>query len=327
MSGSTDQKTGKKKKDGREWLLLLLSVLLAFIIWMLHNLSQNYSVFLEYNVRTSVTEVGKVQKTLSNDVLMIRGKAEGYYILKHRFGKRSTLDINISKDKLVLKDSITNLYKVDCESIRGAIVEALGSEVELEFIVTSTLDFKIKKMISKRVPVAAKSSISYSSQYMPVDAISLQPDSIDIYGEEKLLGTIDSVWTKTISFAGVKSQLQGIIDIVPIRWVSFSQDAVYYTQDVTRYIEESLTVPVVVLGVPEDKSMVVLPSTVDITYRRYFSARKIEESDFVLAVSYDDLMKSIDSKLIPELIKKPEDVISYSFSPRFVNCVFIDDNI
>ena len=325
MSGSTVKKTGKKKKDGREWLLLLLSVLLAFIIWMLHNLSQDYSVFLEYNVRTTLTEVGKVQKTLSNDVLMIRGKAEGYYILKQRIGKRPVLDIDISKDKLVLKDSVTNLYQVDCENIRGSIVEALGSEVELEFIVTSTLDFKIKKMISKRVPVAAKSAISYNSQYMPVDEIVLQPDSIDIYGEEKLLGTISSVCTKTISFSGVKSQLQGIVDLVPIRWVSFSQDAVYYTQDVARYIEESLTVPVIATGVPEGKSMVVLPSTVDITYRRYFSAKQIDEDDFVLAVRYEDMMESLDSKLVPELIQKPEDVISYSLSPRFVNCVFIDD--
>ena len=32
-------------KDRKEWLMLLLSLLLAFIVWLIHSLSLQYSVF------------------------------------------------------------------------------------------------------------------------------------------------------------------------------------------------------------------------------------------------------------------------------------------
>ena len=42
-------------KDRKEWLMLLLSLLLAFIVWLIHSLSLQYSVFLEYNVELNST--------------------------------------------------------------------------------------------------------------------------------------------------------------------------------------------------------------------------------------------------------------------------------
>lgn len=49
-SGNGITGNDRERKDGKEWMLLLLSILLAFIIWLLHSLSLQYSVFFEYNV-------------------------------------------------------------------------------------------------------------------------------------------------------------------------------------------------------------------------------------------------------------------------------------
>ena len=73
-------------KDRKEWLMLLLSLLLAFIVWLIHSLSLQYSVFLEYNVELNSTLQGRARSSVSQDVLIVRGKSDGYYILKQRIG-------------------------------------------------------------------------------------------------------------------------------------------------------------------------------------------------------------------------------------------------
>ena len=131
-------------KDRKEWLMLLLSLLLAFIVWLIHSLSLQYSVFQ-----------GRARSSVSKDVLIVRGKSDGYYILKQRIGRRKTLQVSASQDNLRHRDG--DDFYVLSESIKSNIVEALGGSVDLEFIVTDSLDFTFPRITSKRVPVVPRS--------------------------------------------------------------------------------------------------------------------------------------------------------------------------
>lgn len=314
----------KDRKDRKEWLLLLLSLLLAFIIWLLHSLSLQYSVFFEYNVDLTSSLEGRSRSSASEDLLIVRGRSEGYYILRQRIGRRKTLKVSAPVTALAQKDG--DVFSVGCESIKSNIVEALGGNVELEFIVTDSLDFNFPRMVSKRVPVAPRTSISFDGQYMAVGKIELRPDSVDVYGDARLLETVDSVMTVTISATGVDGPIQGISSLVPIRRVEYSEDDIYYSLNVVRYIEESVDVPVTAVGVPEDKELIVFPSTVRITFRRVFSSTQYRPDDFVLAVDYSDFINTIESELIPKLLSAPRGVISWEMSPRYVDCILLENN-
>lgn len=321
-SGINGNDSNRRVKDRKEGLLLLLSLLLAFIIWLLHSLSLQYSVFLEYNLEITSYLQERSRSSLSEDVLIIRGKSDGYYILKQRIGRRKTLRVQVPPESLKHKEG--DVFSVRCEEIKGNIVEALGSNVQLEFIVTESLDLSFPQMISRKVPVIPKSSITYDGQYMPVGNIELRPDSIEIYGDSGLLESIDYVWTETISRTGVNGPVQGMCGIVPVRRVEFSENTVYYSLNVVRYIEESISVPVTASGVPDGKEMIVLPSEVTLTFRRVFSGERFLPENFVLSVDYGNYISTIDSELVPELVSKPDGVISWEISPRYVDCVLLD---
>ena len=306
-SGSGITGNDRERKDGKEWLLLLLSLLLAFIIWLLHSLSLQYSVFFEYNVELTSSLEGRSRSAASEDLLIVRGRSEGYYILRQRIGRRKTLKVTAPVTALTHKDG--DVFSVVCENIKSNIVEALGGNVDLEFIVTESMDFNFPRMVSKRVPVAPRTSISFDGQYMPLGRIELRPDSVDIYGDARLLETVDSVMTMTIS-----------------RRVEFSEDNIYYSLNVVRYIEESVDVPVTSIGVPEDKDLIVFPSTVRVTFRRIFSSTQYSPDDFVLAVDYADFIKTMESELIPEPVSVPAGVISWEISPRYVDCILLENN-
>lgn len=313
----------KDRKDGKEWLLLLLSLLLAFVIWLLHSLSLQYSVFFEYNVVLNSSLEGRSRSAVSEDVLIVRGRSEGYYILRQRIGRRKTISVTAPVSVLAQKEG--DVFSVSCESIKSNIVDALGGNVELEFIVSDALDFSFPRIASKRVPIAPKASIAFSGQYMPLGKIELRPDSVDIYGDARLLETVDSVMTETISASGVNGPIQGICTLVPIRRVQYSEDNIYYSLNVVRYIEESLDIPVRTTGVPDGKELFVLPSTVRLTFRRVFSSTQYSPDDFVLAVDYDDFINTIDSELIPRLTTCPDGVISWEISPRYVDCILLEN--
>lgn len=322
VSGTSESGRKGRWRDRKEWLLLLLSLFLAFVVWLLHSLSLQYSVFIEYNVRLETSLQGRSRSSVSEDVLIIRGKADGYYILRQRIGRPKTLKVTAQAESMTYKGG--DVFSVVCENIKSNIVEALGSSVELEFIVTDSLDFTYPRIVSRKVPIVPKSSITYMPQYMSVGGMVLRPDSVEIYGDAGLLESVDSVFTETVSCSNVDGPIQGICGLVPIRRVEYSVDAVYYSVDVVRYIEETLTVPVTALGVPEDKEMLILPSTVTLTFRRVFSNERFTPDDFVLSVDYDDFINTIDSELIPELTSSPAGVLSWSISPRYVDCILVD---
>ena len=257
VSGSTGGTAGEKPRDRRTGLIFLLSLLIAFSIWLLHNLSLPYSVFIEYAVDVNTSMEGRAQRSESSDLLIIRGKADGYYILRQRFGRPKVLNVTVDPSSLVQYPDREDLFHVSCESIKGAIVEALGSNVELEFIVTQSLDFVLPNMEYRRVPIIPKLSLAFRSQYMQVGDISLNPDSIDIYGDARILGAIDSVMTETIAESNIDADLQGIVDIIPIRNVTYSDKNAYYYVRTERYIGESVELPVYAAGLPEGKEMIL----------------------------------------------------------------------
>lgn len=314
----------KVRKDRKEWLLLLLSLLLAFIVWLIHSLSLQYSVFLEYRVTLSTSIEGRTRTATSEDILIIRGRSEGYYILRQRIGRLKNLTVTVLPANVTYKDG--DIFTVDCETIKSNIVEALGGNVDLEFIVSESLDFSLPEVTSKRVPVVPKASIVFDGQYMPVGDIELRPDSVDIYGDARLLGTIDSVFTETIARSGVDGPIQGLCGIVPIRRVEYSEDNIYYSMNVVRYIEESMNVPVTATGVPENKELIILPSSVTLKYRRIFSGIQYAPENFVLSVDYNDFIRTMDSELVPKLVSMPEGVLSWEMSPRYVDCILLENS-
>ncbi len=317
-----------KTKGRKEWHMLLLSLLLAFIVWLIHSLSLTYSVFMEYNVHLTSSLESRVRSSLSEDVLIIRGKADGYYILKHRFGKRSTLNVSADANYVTKSDTAADddRFYVRCEQIKGNIVDALGSAVELEFIVTESMDFEFPKVTSKMVPIIVKSAITYASQYMPMAELAIDPDSVEIFGEEKLLENIDSVWTETISYTRLDESVQGIAQLVPLRRIEYAQKSVYYTLNISRFIEETVTVKVEVANVPEGKSVIVLPAQVDLICRRTFGGDPLSADDVTLEVDYNELVKGIGSQAIPKFTLYPDNAVYYQLRPRYVDCLVIDNS-
>ena len=314
-------------KGGREWLVLLFSLFLAFFMWSVRILSQNYSVYLKYNVEVYSNLPGRSAEPNSVESVIVNVNANGFYILRQRISKSA-------KDALLAIDG-KQFKKIESESdgfyllgrdIKEKISNAIGSDARVDDIASDTLKFYFPKRENKRVPLYIKSFISFKDQFMATGKLVLKPDSITIYGEENLLENIDSLLVNHIEYDDVSKEISGIVNVKPIKGIRFSDENVYYTLKVDRYVEKKITIPVNTINVPAGKSFIIIPSSIDITYRQSLSSSdKFEESDFSAIVDYNDYIYSMSSLIRPVFKKKPSNTLHISIDPSFVEVILKDE--
>lgn len=306
---------------GRDGIVLVFSLLLAFFMWGIQKLSQNYSTYVKYKVSLNAPLEGRVQKAVSGDLLVIRGEASGFYIFQHYYSKEGDgeiLEINVDAKQLHKVDLTSDKFYIRSGEIRTKIQEALGEVFRMESLTSDTLYFDFPKQSYKKVPIFAKSQLKYKAQYMPFSSILLKPDSVLIYGQTALLSTIDSVFTNTITGDGLGAPISGLTYITPITGVKYSVKDVYYSQEIGRYIENSVTVKVGIINVPPDKNVALIPPQVELKYRSpFYSNRGYGASDFSVVVDYRDMERE-ENIVKPLLQRVPKDTYSVRVEPKFI---------
>jgi hypothetical protein len=157
---------------------------------------------------------------------------------------------------------------------------------------------------------------------MPFGKIQLKPDSVTLYGEEKVLATIDSVETKEIKGRNLKEPLQGVIDLKKIKGVVFSSEEVYYYQDAGRYFENTITVPIYSENVPADMQLILSPNIATVIYREDYNKKvQYDAADFILTADYNQIVGSLSGRAKVLLNKVPDGVYSVRIVPGFVAAI------
>lgn len=314
----------KIAKGRGEWLTLLFSLLLALSIWTIHNLSLRYSAYLQYNVHFRTNIEGRVMEADAEDAIMLRARASGYNLMSQHFNDLITLNLESRYFHQISQGSDT--FMVYVSEIKGELEKVLLEDISsIENFTTEVVRVILPKIETKKVPVIAQTQVDYLPQYMAVSEMLLTPDSILISGEDDLVERVDAVYTKIISAKKVKKRFQGVVGIIPVDGLNTSQSQIYYSQEVGRYIEQSLELPLEVINVPKDKELLPLSTKVTVVYRQLLSShRALYPSDFTCVINYQDAASAINSQVVPHLVKVPEGIYSVTFDPPYVDCIILD---
>jgi len=309
---------------GRQVLLFLFCLFLAFIIWSIHKLSAEYSAYLTYRVHVSTNLQGRASDAFSNNLLTLKGRSSGFYILQQRYIKgEESIYIQVNR-RLLKANSSSDEYFVLSSDIRDKLGESFGENLEIENFSVDTLFFNFPRQINKKVAIASKYAASYKSQHMATGKIKFNPDVITIYGDYSLIDKIDSIYTIPQRFHNLEESINGVVDLEDIPGIRLSQKEVYYTLEIERYVEKSIMVRAKVINTPEDKEIGLFPEEVKMTYRVPLSYSQIMEKEkFVAIIDYQEVLNSINSFVEPKLSEIPKEILSLEFEPKFVECRII----
>lgn len=303
-------------------MILVFSLLLAFFMWSIMKLSASYSSYVKYRLEVTTEIPGRKNSAQSQDILVIGAKSTGFNIIQNLQGREAiTLLIEDVDPKHFHKwGKEGDLYYLLPDNIRQKIQDALGTDIKVESLATDTLLFNFPEQQGKKVPVEAKSVITYAKQYMPYSDILLRPDSVFIYGDADLISGIEGVATRAIRSTGSSHSISGIVELVPIDGVRFSDEEVFYSQEIGRYVESTLKVQVTIVDAPSYANVAIIPQEVTIRFRQQFGkAVSLSPQDFSVGIGYDEIM--LNDVVRPKAIKVPEGIMEYEIEPKFVECV------
>ncbi len=309
------------KANRRDLAGFLLSFLLAFTIWFIHNISLRYSEVLTSAVSVETALPGRRNVSANNCIVAARCRATGYRVLMNKmFGRTSPVTVRLEAGALRHKDG--DLFYMVPETVPEFGNLVFGSSVSsVEYYLTDTLYFHFPKEDCKKVPVEAIASLDYEPQYMSVKGVELVPDSVYVYGDPSRIGNISKVLTKGIFLGGLSSDAHGTVEVEKISGVRISEESLEYSVTVRRYVTETVTMPVTVKNIPAGRAIAVYPSKVKVSLNCIFPLTTEPESLELLYVDYRDFEGSRSGKCVLQCEPLPEGILSLSADVSIVDCV------
>ena len=324
-------KEGRKRersKLGSEWVVLLLSLILACSVWFVHGMSLKYVVPMKFRVTVETDLEGYAGESASDDVLVVRATGTGFSIvgLRRSANVARNLRLTVPGAKLHPVAGQPNLFEVYTRDLSEELYQALGSNITINSFDTERLTFKLTPRTHKKVPVVVLQDVSCKSQYMIASDIEVIPDSVAVYGDVSILDGITHVETEKVSFVNADAPLDGKARIKPVRGAELSATEVDYHIDVVRYIELSSEVEFSLVGKPSGVKMMLNPASGVVRYRIPYALAGggAEDNPPTFVVYYSDFTASRSGTVVPRLYSAPAEMISYELDPASVECVVLE---
>ena len=308
--------------NGRDWAVLLLALLLAFSIWLIHNLSLRYNDYLSVPVVAHCNLPGHSEVSANRCEVIARCRATGYKVIKSLMRSGRTVDVTFRPSEMKHKEA--DMFYVTSADLQTYAHLIYGPDVTLEYFLTDTLFFRFPYENHKVVPVIPITSFTYRNQYMADGELQISPDSVVVYGEPFRLENINAIYTSPIKYTDVAEDIRGIASLEHLKGVRISDKEVHYSIGVKRFVEIRRMLPVQVINLPSGKDLRVYPSVVEVSLKCNFPLREDPDQGLAVVVDYNDFLSSLSGQCVPRLSDVSSGIIDYEINPVTVSGVIED---
>lgn len=313
------------KISGRDWVIFTLSLLLAFSIWLIHNLSLNYTEFLRVPVIAKSKLVGHSELSSNKVDIIARCRTSGFDIIKNSlFQKQNPIYLELNPS--VLKSKSSEEYYITSNDLSEYTHLIYGNVISLDYFVNDTIFFQFPLETYKKLPVHPKMLISLKEQYVQKGEIQIEPDSVIVYAEPKILDKISFINTELIEQSDVDESISGIVGLTKNSRLRYSSNQFRYSLDIYRAVEIPLSVKVHTKNVPSDKKLFVFPSTANVILKCRFPITSNDFSNLRFYIDYNDYENSLSDKCILKVDGLSDEVLDYESEPLFFDCLVSEIN-
>ena len=306
--------------DGRDWAVLLLALLLAFSIWVIHNMALKYNDNLQASVVAVSNIDGHASKSINDCMVTAKCRATGYKLLIYNL-RHSGRNIEVAFPSSVIKHKAGDEYYILSSDLMAYSGQIFSNGIAVEYFNADTLFYRFPYENHKKIAVEAIFSLDYRPQYMSDGKVSIEPDSVIVYGDPLRLEDITSIKTKPIRHSDLHSDVNGTIALENIQGVRTSVPEIAYSIDVVRFTELRTVSPIRSINVPEGKTMSVYPSVARVRVKYEFPPVSGFSDEVSLTVDYNEFQESLSGKCRVVLASPKEGVISYEVDPPYAECI------
>ena len=287
----------------RQFLKFLFFVALSTCFWLFQHLSSYYEMEFEVPVKLVNVPEKAIVTTPPQASLRVVLKDHGSTLLQYRY---------------FMDFSPINIDFTQYEGRNGHV---------------SILTRELMKQLSrqyfnygahKRLPVRFLGRVGTESQ-MRISGVSVIPDSVSVYAIESVLDTMTAAYTTAFELSALKRDTDFMVPIHGVRGAKFVPSQVRTKVYVDMITEKTVQVPVEMVNFPATKVLRTFPPKVNVTFQIGASKyNTVNAGNFVIVVSYDELVNNVSGKFSPRLKTLPAGVSHARISPGEVEFVIED---
>ncbi len=305
---------------GRGWIIVLISIFLAALVWLFVNLSNEYYGTISVPVVAHCNIEGHGNTSSNTVIVSARCRTDGYRLVRE-YSRRERKVVTVNFDAADMRRSGPDTYSLIGGAKNSYVNQFFGEGTKVEAFITDSLRFFFPPENHKKVPVEIPKSLGFRPQYMQAGPFKVDPDSVTVYGEASQLEAIEKLTTARLSINDLHDNRHGVLGINPVKGVRLSVDAVSYEIPVARYVEVRTQMPMEVWNAPAGQSLQVYPPMADVVLLCRFPLPKDPIPSFKLYIDWKDYSSSITGKCVPRLLRLPPGVLEYRVSPEVFDCI------
>lgn len=327
LSSRRDNKYWKKFREfSRSELASDIMVFLFFLIvstgfWILQKLNDTF----EIEVSVPISLVGVPQNvtitTPLPNTITVHIKDRGTQLVSYM--RKDFLPINL-EFPIYDNGSATGRGHIPLADVQHALNMQLQSSSYIQRITPDTLEFYYNRGLHRRLPVRFVGSATTLNQKYLHD-ITFLPDSVTVYAPSLVLDSMQAAYTEEQHLTDLSENTTRKCSLRFARGVKYEPSTVTFTAHVDYYTEKTVTVPITGVNFPAGKSLKTFPSSVQITFRvGSLDYADITADNFVLTVSYEELLHSTDGNHHLQLKQTPPEVSYVRIQPADIEFLIED---
>lgn len=307
----------------RDIFVFLFFVFISAGFWCVQELEDNFTTEVTLPLKlTDVPEGVLITTPLPQSAtLTLHGKGVDLlpYILRSRL---DTLYISYSANTA---NRPTGRIDITLSQLQQSLKGRLSNNIAIQSISPDSIAYHYNQGLHKRLPVRLNGIIEAAQQYT-ITGNTFYPDSVDVYAPLALLDTMQAIYTNPIELTHLNKSTRKRVSLIALPGLKASPDSVTMHTDVDILTSQSIEIPVTGLNFPADKALRTFPSVVRINYlATREQQRTIDPSQFVVGITYEELLNVSSGKFRPRLTGKPEQVSGALIDPVEVD--FLIENI
>ena len=268
------------KRDIGTFLLFLL---LATLLWYGHAMQSvrntRVPVYIQYTGKPGVIALGGegLPGSVQIEVRDAGSRLNTYY--------REPLHLTIDLRPYIHGEQGT--IHVTSDALRRSISDILQGTSQLIETHPESLTCSYYTEREKTVPVVFAGTITPANEYQLSDAPQLNARSVKIFGQEKQLATIDTIYTEAVDITELSDTTTIRVALAHPANVRTEMDSLSLRVNIERFTEKKFMVPIQVIGAPEGYTMRLFPHEVEVNVRvsiNHFA--KVQPSDVRVTCTY-----------------------------------------
>lgn len=242
---------------------LMVCMSIAALLWLANKLAHEYKGEIMIQLLFTQVPDDYVLCHTQEDKFIVQVKTKGTHLLWHKLGRKKLI-VEIPAQKLSPGKNI-----LPAARLLPDISAYIPKEYEVLAVMPDTFHYCLEKKITKKVPIAIVTDITYHEQFGLAGPIELRPAEVVLSGPKSEISSVKEWETESIIYSRLNQSVSGTVKLKsPAHaYIHLDPAEVSYHIPVEEYTGHEVEVELTPAYLPSRLQLTLYPKRVKITFQ------------------------------------------------------------